>query len=225
MTSTFPDLVKAIERHARYDFETQIDGFLVVRVDSPSEVMRFVYRPSFGLVVSGTKELMVGEHQFHYQPGESLLVAVDVPVTSQVTQASQSEPYLAIHLEINPEVVADLLREHTHFLPSVTTANTVGKCQLDPELIDPLVRLLSLLNRPRDIAVVAPLIRREIVWRLLHGEHGMLLGQLAFANGHTARIGQATSWIRDNFNEPLRIAELAARVNMSVPSFIVTLNK
>lgn len=219
MTSTFPDLVEAIERHARYDFETQIDGLLVARVDSPSEVMRFVYRPSFGLVVSGTKELMVGEHQFHYQPGESLLVAVDVPVTSQVTQASQSEPYLAIHLEINPEVVADLLREHTHFLPSVTTAKTVGKCQLDPELIDPLVRLLSLLNRPRDIAVVAPMIRREIVWRLLHGEHGMLLGQLAFANGNTARIGQATSWIRSNFNEPLRIAELAARLNMSVPSF------
>lgn len=219
MTSTFPDLVEAIERHARYDFETQIDGLLVARVDSPSEVMRFVYRPSFGLVVSGTKELMVGEHQFHYQPGESLLVAVDVPVTSQVTQASQSAPYLAIHLEIDPEVVADLLREHTDFLTEVPTVKTVGKCLLDPELIDPLIRLLSLLNRPKDIAVIAPMIRREIVWRLLHGEHGMLLGQLAFASGHTARIGQATSWIRSNFNEPLRIAELAARVNMSVPSF------
>ncbi len=81
------------------------------------------------------------------------------------------------------------------------------------------MRLLALLERPRDIPVVAPLIRREIVWRLLHNEHGSILSQLAFANGHAARIGRATTWLRENFTEALSIPDLAAKANMSVPSF------
>jgi AraC-like DNA-binding protein len=94
-----------------------------------------------------------------------------------------------------------------------------GKYTLDAELIDPLIRLVSLIERPRDIPVMAPLIRREIVWRLLHTEHGPLLSQLAFANGHAARIGRTTAWIRENIAETLSIADLAAQANMSIPSF------
>ncbi|CAH1652714.1 MULTISPECIES: AraC family transcriptional regulator [unclassified Chelatococcus] len=163
--------------------------------------------------------MMIGETPFHYSVGESLLCAVDIPVTSQVTEASPSAPYLAIHLEIEPTVVSDLLRAQSGFRPKAPDNLIAVKYRLDPDLFDPLIRLLSLLERPRDIPVLAPLIRREIVWRLLHSEHGPLLSQLAFANGHAARIGRTTAWIRDNFSAPLSIADLAAEANMSVPSF------
>jgi AraC-like DNA-binding protein len=218
-TPCFADLLAVIERHARYDYMTPIEGLKVGRTDLPSEVGHSIYQPSFGLVARGVKELMVGETPFRYAAGESLLCAADVPVTSQVTEASPSEPYLAIHLDIDPNVVADLLREQAGPLPRADDALIAGKYVLDPELFDPLIRLISLLDRPRDIPVMAPLIRREIIWRLLHTEHGPLLSQLAFANGHATRIGRTTAWIRDNYAEALRISELAARANMSIPSF------
>jgi AraC-like DNA-binding protein len=217
--SNFSDLLEVIEHHARYDYVTPIPGLKVGRTDSPSEVTHSIYQPSFGLVGRGVKEMMVGETQFHYAAGESLLCAADVPVTSQVTEAHPAAPYLAIHLEIDPVVVADLLREqsgHRHKAPDNPVA---GKYVLDQDLFDPLIRLVSLIERPRDIPVLAPLIRREIIWRLLHTEHGPLLSQLAFANGHAARIGRATAWIRENIAEPLSISDLAAQANMSVPSF------
>lgn len=220
MTETqFSDLLSVIERYARYDYVTPIQGLKVGRTDLPTEASHSIYQPSFGLVARGVKELMVGEVPFRYAAGESLLCAADVPVTSRVTEASPSSPYLAIHLDIDPMVVAELLREHSGPRPAAPDIKVAGKHVLAPDLIDPLIRLLSLIERPRDIAVMAPLIRREIVWRLLHSEHGPLLSQLAFANGHSTRIGRATEWIRENFASALSIPELAALANMSVPSF------
>ncbi|KZD09511.1 AraC family transcriptional regulator [Oceanibaculum pacificum] len=219
MKPDFSDLLGVIERHAREDYVTPIDGLKVGRTDVPSEVGHSIYQPSFGLVARGVKEMMVGETPFRYAAGESLLCAVDVPVTSQVTEASPSAPYLAIHLEIDPSVVADLLREQTGSIQKASDNLVAGKYKLDPALFDPLIRLLSLLDRPHDIAVMAPLIRREIVWKLLHTEHGPLLSQLAFANGHATRIGRATAWLREHFAEALCVSTLAAKANMSVPTF------
>ena len=216
---SFQDLLQVIERHARYDYVTPIPGLKVGRTDLPSELSHSIYQPSFGLVARGVKELIVGEIPFHYAAGESLLCAADVPVTSQVTEASPSAPYLAIHLDIDPNVVADLLREQSGEWRRPDEVSVAAKHALDPELVDPLIRLVSLIERPRDIAVMAPLILREITWKLLHTAHGPMLSQLAFANGHAARIGRATAWIRDNYAEPLSIPALAARANMSVPSF------
>ncbi|WP_185984252.1 AraC family transcriptional regulator [Aureimonas mangrovi] len=215
----FDDLVAIIERHAQYDYATAIEGLKVGRTDLPSQAMHSLYEPSFGLVARGVKEMMIGETPVRYAAGESLLCTADVPVTSQVAEASPSAPYLAVHLELDPSVVADLLREQAGDLPKAPASLVTGKHPLSPDLIDPMIRLVSLLDRPRDIPVMAPLIRREIVWRLLHSEHGPLLAQLAFANGHAARIGRATAWIRDNFSAALSIPELADKANMSVPSF------
>jgi AraC-like DNA-binding protein len=219
LNPSFSDLIETIERHARYDYVTPIEGLKLGRTDLPSDVGHSIYQPSFGLVARGVKELMVGELPFRYAAGESLLCAADVPVTSQVTEASPSAPYLAIHLDIDPSVVADLLREQAGDRPRRDDTSVAGKYPLDPDLFDPLIRLISLIARPRDIAVMAPLIRREITWKLLHTDHGAMLSQLAFANGHATRIGRTTAWIRDNYAEPLSIPDLAARANMSVPSF------
>lgn len=219
MKPKFSDLLNVIERHARYDYVTPIDGLKVGRADLPSEVGHSIYQPSFGLVGRGVKEMMIAETPFRYAAGESLLCAADVPVTSQVTEASPSAPYLAIHLDIDPAVVADLLREQSGLRPKTDDTSMAGKYILDPNLYDPLIRLVSLLERPRDIPVMAPLIRREITWKLLHTQHGLLLSQLAFANGHATRVGRATTWIRENYAGTLNIPYLASLANMSVPSF------
>lgn len=219
MKPKFSDLLEVMDCHARYDYLTPIDGLKVGRTDLPSQVGHSIYQPSFGLVGRGVKEMMVAETPFRYSAGESLLCAADVPVTSQVTEASPSAPYVAIHLDIEPSVVAELLRQEAGLRPKTDGAPVAGKYALDPDLYDPLIRLISLLERPRDIPVMAPLIRREITWKLLRTQHGLLLSQLAFANGHASRIGRVTTWIRENYAETLKVSELALLANMSVPSF------
>lgn len=216
---SFPDLLAMIERHAKYDFETAIDGLKVVRSDFPTEIGQWLYKPSFGFVAQGEKQLMLAERPFHYLPGESLVCSADVPVTSQVTVARPDAPYLAIHLDIDPEMVSSLLSERAGLPARRDEALVAAKHRLDTDLYDPLIRLLSLLDRPRDIAVMAPLIRREITWKLLHTEHGLPLAQLAFVTGHAARISRATAWIRDNFAQNIGIPDLADIAGMSVPSF------
>lgn len=218
-TASFAELLEVIERHARSDYVTPIEGLKVGRTDLPSEVGHSIYQPSFGLVARGVKQLMVGEASFRYAAGESLLCAADVPVTSQVIEASPAAPYLAIHLDLDPTVVADLLRAKAGDRPKTDDTPIASKHALPPELLDPLIRLIRLLERPRDIPVLGPLIRREITWRLLHTDHGPLLSQLAFANGHATRVGRTTEWIREHYADPLSIPHLAARANMSVPSF------
>lgn len=219
MKPQFSDLLNVIERYARYDYVTPIPGLKVGRTDLPTEASHSIYQPSFGLVARGIKEMMVGEIPFRYAAGESLLCAADVPVTSQVTEASPSAPYLAVHLDLDPSVVAELLREQSGGRPAVPEVKVAGKHKVDEDLIDPLIRLLSLIDRPYDIAVLSPLIRREISWRLLNSNHGPLLAQLAFANGHATRIGRTTAWIREHFAAALSIPDLAGLANMSVPSF------
>jgi AraC-like DNA-binding protein len=219
MKPQFSDLLSVIERYARYDYATPVPGLKVGRTDLPTEASHSMYQPSFGLVARGVKELMVGEVPFRYAAGDSLLCAADVPVTSRIVEASPSAPYLAIHLDFDPTVVAELLREQPGPRPAAPDIKVAGKYALHQDLIDPFIRLLSLIDRQHDIPVMAPLIRREIVWRLLQSEHGPMLSQLAFANGHAARIGRTTTWIRENYATALTIPDLAARANMSVPSF------
>lgn len=215
----FSDLLSVVERYARYDYVTPVPGLKVGRTDLPTQVAHSMYQPSFGLVARGVKELMVGEVPFRYAAGDSLLCAADVPVTSRIVEANPSAPYLAIHLDFDPSVVAELLREHPGPRPAAPDIKVAGKYALHQDLIDPLIRLLLLIDRPYDIPVVAPLIVKEIAWRLLHTEHAPMLSQLAFPNGHAARIGRTTAWIRDNYAAVLAIPALAARANMSVPSF------
>jgi AraC-like DNA-binding protein len=215
----FSDLLSVIERHARYDYVTPVPGLKVGRTDFSTQASHSMYQPSFGFVARGVKELMVGEVPFRYAAGESLLCAADVPVTSRIVEASPSAPYLAVHLDFNPSVVAELLREQPGPRPATPDIKVAGKHALHQDLIGPLIRLLLLIERPYDIPVMAPLIVKEIAWRLLHSEHGPMLSQLAFVNGHAARIGRTTKWIRDNYASRLAIPLLAAQANMSVPSF------
>lgn len=212
-------LLPLIERKAaRHGTSTPLDGLMLHRFSHPSEPLAFVQHPAYCVVVQGAKEAMVGCEVVRYTAGQSLIAGVDLPITSRIVEASPAEPYLAIGVALDFAVVLELIGDQPHPPPAEEVA-PFGVRDFDPELADPLVRLLELLDRPQDIAVLAPLIRREIVWRLLKGPFSTLMRQLAWPEGHIARICRATQWIRENYSETLRIADLAERVNMSVPSF------
>lgn len=220
MDRQLSDLAPLIERHwHRFGRETPVDGLILARADGPSGLIRSVYRPSFCIVVQGAKTTMLGSRTFRYAAGRCLIASIDVPVTARITEASVARPYLALSLAIDPATIADLVSGQADALPPGQGFAALGTADLDPVLCDPLARLLALLDQPRDAVVLAPLIRREIVWRLLGGALGPMLRQVGLVDGHAARIARSTAWIRAHYAEPLRVADLAALAHMSVASF------
>jgi AraC-like DNA-binding protein len=220
MRTPFDALIPLVDRnYLRFGRETPLDGLLLNRAETPSGLIRSVYRPSFCVVVQGAKVSVLGDQSFCYRAGEGLLASIDVPVTAWISEASPNRPYLAFSLAIDLAMVAELLAEQSEALANGAPLSALTTTELDSDLCDPLMRLFALLDAPRDLAVLAPLIRREIVWRLLRGGLGATLRQIGLAESHAARIGRATAFIRNRFAEPLRVADLAALAHMSVPSF------
>ncbi|WP_184722305.1 AraC family transcriptional regulator [Caulobacter sp.] len=208
---------------ARYASEegthSPIDGLFIVRRTSPTLPLHAHQWPSFWLVAQGRKCVTVGDEELHYGVGDCLLVALDMPVTSQITEASEARPHLCVGVAINPARLADLMGR----LPEAASAapdgvRGVGVNPASPELLDATLRLLRLLDRPQDVAAVAPLIEQEILYRLLSGPQGARLLHIAGAEGQGRRVTRAVAWLREHFAQPLRIEALAEHVGMSESS-------
>ena len=188
-----------------------IDGLLLSVVDAPTPPMASLATPVFALVAQGRKRLALGDQVFEYGAGDYLVVSVDLPVTGHFTEA----PFLGVGLTLRPDAIASLLLEHR---PAGATAG-FSVNSAPAELIDAVVRLLRLAGDPEDARVLAPMIEREILWRLLRGPNGAAVRQIGLADSSLSHIGRAIRWIRDHYTEPFRIEELAAMVGMSASAF------
>lgn len=198
--------------------ETPIAGLCLSAASAPAGPIHAVYRPSLCVVVQGAKLSLMGDRAFRYDAGKCLIATMEVPIRAEITEAGPDRPYLAFSLALEPATIADLLLDlgETARLPAGPALAVHG---LEEELHDPLLRLLTLCDRPRDIAILSPLIRREITWRLLNGPMGPALRQIGLAGSPGARIGRAIAQIRDSFAEPLPVARLAEVAGMSPATF------
>jgi AraC-like DNA-binding protein len=216
----YAQIAELVARHAKDDSpESAIEGLFVTRRCAPSGRLHIDQRPSFWLVAGGRKCLTVGDEELHYGVGDCLLVALDLPATARITQASEAEPHLCVGVAINPARLAELigrLPEQASATPSGMRGVAVNPAS--PDLLDATLRLLRLLERPQDVAAMAPLIEQEILYRLLSGPHGARLLHIAMAEGQGQRITRAVAWLREHFAEPLRIEVLAEHVGMSESS-------
>jgi AraC-like DNA-binding protein len=209
-----------IARHAgKADMTTALPGLMLASVASPTQPVHHLYEPVFAVVAQGAKRAVLGDRIFDYRTGQYLLVSVDLPITGHVAEASAEAPFLAVGLMLKPAAIASLLLEAaTGAMPAGEVAG-LAVSDLSGELLDPLVRLLRLLDRPRDAAVLAPMAEREILWRLLCGEQGAMLRQIGLADSRLSQVSHAIGWIRKHYAEPLRIDELASLAAMSASSF------
>lgn len=199
--------------------ESAIEGLYLTRRCSPSDRLHVDQRPSFWLVAGGRKCLTVGDEELHYGVGDCLLVAVDLPATARITHACEAEPHLCVGVMINPARLAELmgrLPEQSSTAPGGMRGVAVNPAS--PELLDATLRLLRLLERPQDVAAMAPLIEQEILYRLLSGPHGARLMHIAGTEGQGRRVTRAVAWLREHFAQPLRIEALADHVGMSESS-------
>ncbi|MBB6407775.1 AraC-like DNA-binding protein [Mesorhizobium sangaii] len=215
----YADMADILERHLPQDGDlaSAVAGLYLSRRSAPTEPVYLSQWPCFAFVIRGRKSVTLGDVTHSYGVGDYLVVSFDLPVVSRVVEAAAGEPHLGFGMAINPDCVRELL---ARMQPLPTSKSTFGLTVNDAsqELLDASVRYLRLLDSPADISVLAPVIEREIHFRLLTGPMGGRLLQIAMAGTPDNRIARAIEWLRGNFAQPLRIEELARRVGMSVSS-------
>jgi AraC-like DNA-binding protein len=185
-----------------------------------------MFPPMICFVLQGAKRMMVGDKSLVYRGHSYLVVSVDLPATGQVVEATADQPYIAIGLLLDPAVIAALLIDMQPDLrgtPPATDSAPAGAgfgiSPLTPDLIDPLLRLMRLLDQPRDIAILAPLVERELLYRVMLGPQGGMLREVGLADSRLSQVRRAIEWMRRNFAQPLRIEKLAGHVGMSESTF------
>jgi len=194
-------------------------GIRAISVDAPTELAHHVMEPIFAVVAQGAKRAVLGDQVFEYGAGQYLVVSVDLPIAGHVFQASPDEPYLAVGLTLKPTAITSLLLEMAGSDQATTEPAGFGVSNAPAELLEPVIRMLRLLDRPRDAAVLAPMLEREILWRLLNGEQGAMVRQIGLADSRLSQISRAIRWIRAHHAKPVRIEALAEMVAMSASSF------
>jgi AraC-like DNA-binding protein len=176
-----------------------------------------VLEPSVCVIAQGSKEVLLGDSRYRYDSSHYLLATVELPRVSQVLEASPEQPYLALRLSLAPTLVSSVLME-AGYASSRDHADVraIDVSSLDGNLLDAVVRLVKLLDAPAEAPVLQPLITREIIYRLLLGEQGGRLRHLALQGGYTPDIAQAVKRLRQDFDQPLRIEQIAHELGMSV---------
>jgi AraC-like DNA-binding protein len=217
------ELCRLMERHIRQDgiAPTAVSGLQLIRNVQAGVPVKALYEPALCLLVQGRKSVMVGDQSIEYGPLRHLVVSHDLPVTGRVLEAAPERPYLCAYIAVPPREVAALVLEIGLPLHRMDSALERGFYAEDTSenLLDATLRLVRLLDTPRDIATLAPMIRREIIYRLLTSPNGSRLARTTAVDSHQHRIGRAIRMMRERYAEPLRIAEMASAVSMSESTF------
>jgi len=211
------ELVERIAKTLQADGVIEpMKGIFLRRSSAPSGLVHGVADPAFCVIAQGNKEIVVGEERFRYDPSHYLLNTVELPIASHVIEASREQPYLSFRLNLDPVLVGSIIVETGQPAPKGSTdIRAIHVSSLDAGLLDATLRLVRLLDAPEETRVLAPLVTREIVFRLLMGEQGGRLRRLVAQGGYASRIARAVERIRNDFDQPLSIDSLAQELGMS----------
>jgi AraC-like DNA-binding protein len=218
--TTLRDAVRRYtESHAGQDgvAPTPVAGLTTVRTCTPSGLVHGIPRPLVCLVLQRSKQVSFGARSFDFHPGDSLLITADVPTVSQITRASLAEPYLALVLELDTAIIAEL---------AARMADEAGGKDLpirlertDDDVAGVALRLMRLLDRPDAVPILHAQLLRELHYWLLAGRHGAAIRRLGLQDSRSQRLGRAVAMLRTGFDQPMPVEALAAAAGMSVSSF------
>ena len=196
---------------------TEIPGLTLHRRTAPTAQLSVTYEPSVAVVVQGQKRVDLGPKTFFYGESRFLLTSVDLPVTSQVTEASEQSPYLCLRLRLEIPVVRELMgREEIPVTYSPADGPAMATGETTAEFLAAFCRLLDLLQTPRDIPFLRSLIEREIIYRILCSAEGQRLRAIATLGDQSHRTAKAIAWIKQNYAKALKVEDLAEVAGMGV---------
>jgi len=222
MAAELAALAKSIARFTGNNdlHETAISGLLLYQHDKPTEPKNALYDPSICLVAQGAKRVMLGDDAFVYDAHHFLIASVHLPAVVQIAEASRERPCTGLVFRLEQREMSQLMVDSNLPQPRAQQSGcgmVLGEITLP--LLNAFQRLIDLLDEPKDIPILAPVIKREIFYRLLVGDQGARLRQIAAAGSQSNQIARAIDWLKGNFTKSLRIEELASQVNMSVSTF------
>lgn len=212
------ELVERITRAVPDDGVAQVlEGLFLARASAPQGFHHGVIKPCFCVIAQGSKAFLLGDSRYRYDPDHYLIATLEMPSISEILEAAPEQPYLSLRMDLSPALVESVIEEAGQgSLPGRSDVRAMDVSRLDANLQDAVVRLVRLLDAPAEVPVLMPLIKREIIYRLLMGQQGTRLRQLAFQGSYTPHIARAVEMIRQDFDQPLRIEELARELGMSV---------
>ncbi|MEV0488814.1 AraC family transcriptional regulator [Streptomyces atratus] len=214
------ELRTLLARHARADGTTAIEHVLIGREESQAPHASMT-GTVMALIAQGAKRLALGEYVYEYRAGQYLVASVDLPVTGHFVEATPQRPALGLGLLVQPADVAEMMMQAAPggFPQNGAAPPALAVSDASEELLDAAVRLLRLLDRPRDRDMLAPLVKREILWRLITSEQGAAVRQIGLADSKLSHVAKAVQWIRENYREPFRVDEVAELIGMSTSAF------
>lgn len=220
MRALLDTMCDTVERHALQECQpTAVEGLTLFRSRASVHPLHLLYHPRLCIILHGGKTVSLGGAPFDADPSTFLLVTADLPVVSRVFLGADGRPHMALTLDLDRALLAEVLRGlPARAEPAAPPAGLVASA-MRPELLDPLARLLALLDRPQDAPFLRPLILQELCFRLLQGPVGDMLAQFAAGGTRLSQISRATDWIKSHYAEPMSIEALAELAGMSVTSF------
>ncbi|TIX86920.1 AraC family transcriptional regulator [Rhizobium sp. P44RR-XXIV] len=220
MKQLLDTMCDVVERHAHVPrYPTVVPGLTLYQMSTSVHPIHALYNPRVCIILRGGKTVSLGEEPFYADPSTFLLVTADLPVASRVFSADDGRSHLALTMDLDRALLAEVLQCLPTRQAPVSPLAGVIAAPLERALLEPFARLLSLLDHPDEIDFLRPLIVQEIHYRLARSGLGDVLAQFAFAGSHLWQISKATSWIKANYKEPMSIEDLADLAGMSVTSF------
>ncbi|HAS6671544.1 AraC family transcriptional regulator [Vibrio parahaemolyticus] len=215
-------LAKLIDRWTgnANQYDTPISGLRFSRWTTPTPPTSYTHNPSICLIAQGRKRVLLGEESFIYDANHFLISSVDLPIIANIIEASEEQPYLGLIMELDLTEISQLIVDsELAFTQSKEAQKGIAVGELSESLLDAFVRLAELLDEGQNIKILAPIIKREIFYRLLMSEQGTRLHQIVTAGSHSHQIAKAINWLKNNFVKPLSVGDLASYTGMSKSSF------
>ena len=195
---------------------TEIAQLFLIRASQPSAPLHVLHEPALCIVAQGKKEVMLADELYVYGGGQYLVVSLALPVVGQVIEATPMAPYLCLRLDLDPGELSALLLEAGINVPDRSLPGRgLSLSPVSPQLLDAAIRLMRRLETPQDIHILAPSIKREILYRLLFGEHSACVRQIALGDRRLQAISRAINWLKSHYSEPFHIDEIACVARMS----------
>ncbi|MFP7495319.1 AraC family transcriptional regulator [Terribacillus saccharophilus] len=195
---------------------TSISGLEFIRSVKPLEPVHTMHEPALCIVLQGRKVISMSGEDFFYGRGDYLVVAVALPVIGEILEASEMEPYLCLRLNFNIMQIAEVSKEYKqHSISKDDTGRGIFVDQTDEVILDALIRLVNLLHTPEDTEILAPLIIKEILYRMMQGKHGHTVKSLVAKGSKLSEVAAAMEYVRSNFSDEIKIERLAKKVNLS----------
>ncbi|RYZ88637.1 MAG: AraC family transcriptional regulator [Proteobacteria bacterium] len=218
MIDKIEEIRKIVNRARPLQNKTGIPRVFMVKGQVPAHVLSGLYDPMINLVVQGSKTMTIGDEVLKYDSNMYFVMSIDVPATGVIAQGKSGAPYLAVNLYIDSQILSEVIESSPECNTRKNGKLAFSVCKMTDDLYDSWLRMLRLIERPEEIAALAPLYEREILFRVLQGPQGAMLRQIAEKNSAISKMRKAIKWIKSNYASNFHIKDAAGHVGMSPTS-------